>query len=122
MLPAFQDLCGADFDRITDEQAKDLNVRLRRNYRDCRWLYEVITEKANIELMLIDPYWGRFEFRTAYPFAVLVFDATTLVRGFHPSEFKVAADAPYHFAKQKDLPVRSLDYYLGVQDRLFHEP
>jgi predicted TIM-barrel fold metal-dependent hydrolase len=121
MLPAFQDLYGIDFDRITDEQAKDLNERLRRNYLDRRWLYQVVTEKANIELMFIDPYWGRFEFRTDYPFGVQVFNVTTLLRGFHPSEFKAPADDPYHFAKQKDLPVRSLDDYLTVLDRLFEE-
>ena len=38
--------------------------------------------------MFNDPYWARFEFKTDYPFAVLVFNVTTLVRGFHPSEFK----------------------------------
>jgi predicted TIM-barrel fold metal-dependent hydrolase len=121
MLPAFQDLYGIDFDRITDEQAKELNERLRRNYLDHRWLYEVVTEKAGIELMFIDPYWGRFEFRTEYPFGVQVFNVTTLVRGFHPSEFKAPADDPYLFAKQKNLPVKSLDDYLAVIDRLFQE-
>ena len=121
MLPAFQDLYGIDFDRITDEQAKELNERLRRNYLDRRWLYEVVTEKANIELMFIDPYWGRFDFRTDYPFGVQVFNVTTLVRGFHPSEFKNLADDPYHFAQQKNLAVKSLDDYLAVLDRLFQE-
>ena len=121
MLPAFQDLYGIDFDRITDDQAKELNDRLRRNYLDHRWLYEVVTEKANIELMFIDPYWGRFEFRTEYPFGVQVFNVTTLVRGFHPSEFKSPADDPYQFAKQKNLAVKSLDDYLVVLDRLFQE-
>jgi hypothetical protein len=121
MLPAFQDLYGIDFDRITDEQAHELNERLRRNYLDRRWLYQVVTEKANIELMFIDPYWGRFEFRTEYPFGVQVFNVTTLVRGFHASEFKTPADDPYRFAKQKDLSVKSLDDYLVVLDRLFQE-
>jgi uncharacterized protein len=121
MLPAFQDFYGINFDSITDDQAQELNDRLRRNYLDRRWLYEVVTEKANIELMFIDPYWGRFEFRTEYPFGVQVFNVTTLVRGFHPTEFKVPADDPYHFAKQKNLPVQSLDDYLVVLDRLFQE-
>ncbi len=120
-LPAFQDLYGVDFDRITDEQARQLNERVYRNYLDQRWLYEVVTEKANIELMFNDPYWARYEFKQDYPFAVLVLNVTPLVRGFHPSEFKSTADDPYHFARNKGLKVESLTDYLEVLDRLFAE-
>jgi predicted TIM-barrel fold metal-dependent hydrolase len=120
-LPAFQDLYGIDFDRITDAQARELNERIFRNYLDQRWLYEVVTEKANIELMFNDPYWARFDFRTAYPFGVLVFNVTTLVRGFHPSEFTSEWDDPYRFATKMRLRVQSLDDYLLVLDRLFRE-
>jgi hypothetical protein len=120
-LPAFQDLYGVDFERISDAQARDLNDRIFRNYLDQRWLYEVVTERANIELMFNDPYWARLDFRSDYPFGVLVFNVTTLVRGFHPSEFTAAADDPYHFAKQQGLPVATLDDYLAVLERLFVE-
>jgi hypothetical protein len=120
-LPAFQDLYGVDFDRITDAQARELNDRITRNYLDRRWLYEVVTERANIELMFNDPYWARLDFRTDYPFGVLVFNVTTLVRGFHPSEFKSTLDDPYQFAKDKNLSVTSLDGYLDLLDRLFRE-
>src|SRR5437660_462774 len=53
---AIKDLYGIDFDAITDEQAADLDRRIFRNYltKDC--LFEVVTEKANIELMFNDPY------------------------------------------------------------------
>jgi hypothetical protein len=120
-LPAFRNLYGIDFDQITDAQARELNDRIYRNYLDKRWLYEVITQRANIELMFNDPYWARFDFRTDYPFGVLVFNVTTLPRGFHPSEFKSPSDDPYHFARQKGLEVKSLDGYLEVLDRLFRE-
>jgi uncharacterized protein len=118
---AFTDLYGVDFDRLTDAEAHTLNERIFRNYLDQRWVYQVVTERANIELMFNDPYWARFEFRRDYPFGVLVFNVTTLVRGFHSSEFKSPTDDPYHFAKQKGLPVTSLPDYLTVLDRLFHE-
>jgi hypothetical protein len=120
-LPAFQDLYGVDFDRITDAQARELDGRIFRNYLDRRWLYEVVTERANIELMFNDPYWARFDFRTDYPFGVLVFNVTTLTRGFHPSEFKSPWDDPYRFARERKLPTASLDDYLEVLDRLFRE-
>jgi predicted TIM-barrel fold metal-dependent hydrolase len=71
--------------------------------------------------MLNDPYWARFDFRTDYPFTVLVLNVTTLVRGFHASEFKSPLDDPYHFAREQKLPVTSLDDYLAVLDRLFKE-
>lgn len=120
-LPAFKDLYGIDFDRITDDQARDLNVRIYRNYLDQRWLYEVITEKANIELMLNDPWWGRYDLKTDYPFAVLVLNVTFLINGFHPSEFTKASDDPYHFAKERGLKIDTLADYLALLDRLYAE-
>jgi predicted TIM-barrel fold metal-dependent hydrolase len=118
---AIKDLYGIDFDRITDEQARDLNQRIYRNYLDKRWLYEVVTEKANIELMFNDPYWARFDFRSDYPFGVLVFNVTTLTRGYHPSAFKGPWDDPYDFAKKKKLELKTIDDYLKVLDALFRE-
>ena len=50
MLPAFQDLYGIDFNSITDEQAAWLDQRIFENYRDQKWLYEVITERSNIRI------------------------------------------------------------------------
>jgi predicted TIM-barrel fold metal-dependent hydrolase len=120
-LPAFQDLYGIDFDRITDAQARELNDRIFRNYADQRWLMEVVTRRANIELMFNDPYWARFDFKTSYPFEVIVFNVTTLVRGFHPSEFKSPADDPFHFAKTRKLPIGTVDEYVAVLDQLFRE-
>jgi hypothetical protein len=120
-LPAFRDLYGVDFDAITDEQARALDAKVFENYRDERWVRHVVTERANIELMLNDPYWGRFDFRTHYPFEVLVFNVTTLLDGFHPSEFKQPSDDPYRFAREHNLPAATLDDYLVALDRLFGE-
>lgn len=118
-LPAFRDLYGVDFDRITDDQARALDAKIFENYRDPKWLTHVVTERANIELMVNDPYWARYDFRTHYPFEVLVFNVTPLLDGFHPSEFKKVSDDPYHFAREQGLKVDSLDDYLGVLDRMF---
>jgi predicted TIM-barrel fold metal-dependent hydrolase len=120
-LPAFQDLYGIDFDRITDGQARDLDRRIFDNYKDQRWIYEVVTERANIELMFNDPYWARYAFKTSYPWEVLVFNVTPLTRGFHASEFTEPLDSPYEFAKKHGLPVDSLDDYLKVLERMFLE-
>jgi uncharacterized protein len=118
---ALKDLYGVDFDRITDAQARDLNGRIFRNYLSKDWLYEVVTKKANIELMFNDPYWARFDFKNDYPFGVLVFNVTTLTAGFHPSEFKNKWDDPYAFAQEKKLDVKNIDDYLAVLDALFKE-
>jgi len=121
-LPAFQDLYGVDFDKITDAQARKLNDRIFKNYQDQKWLYHVVTERANIELMVNDPYWARLKLQTYYPFEVLVFNVTTLVSGFHPSEYgKNIWDSPYYFAKEAGLEINSLDDYLNVLDRLFQK-
>jgi len=120
-LPAFRDLYGIDFDAITDAQARSLNDRIFENYRDQKWLYQVVTERANIELMLVDPYWARLRFETYYPFEVLVFNVTPLVRGFHPSEFPGEWDDPYRFARGEGLELKSVGDYLAVLDRLFQK-
>jgi hypothetical protein len=118
-LPAFTDLYGVDFDRISDEQARALDERIFRNYKDPRWLYEVVTEKANIELMFNDPYWARLKFQVDYPFGVFVLNVTPFVSGFHPSEYSAPTDSPYEFARQEGLKIESLDDYLSVLDRIF---
>jgi len=118
-LPAYRDLYGVDFDRITDDEARRLNDRIFENYRDDRWIRHVVTERAKIDLMFVDPYWARYSFTTAWPFEVMVLNVTPLVRGFHPSEFKSVWDDPYAFAKKEGLPIASLDDYLAVIDRLF---
>lgn len=117
---AFQDLYGVNFDTITDAQAKKLNSRIFENYKDPKWLYHVVTERANIELMFNDPYWARYSFETTYPFEVMVFNVTPLVYGHHASEFDdKPLDSPYVFAKKQGLPVDSLDDYLKVLDSMF---
>lgn len=120
-LPAFADLYGVDFDRITDAQAKTLDDRIFEHYKDPRWAYEVITERANIELMLNDPYWARLKFQIDYPFGVFVLNVTPFTSGFHPSEFKAPTDSPYEFARQEGMKLESLDDYLAVLDRIFQK-
>lgn len=120
-LSAFEDLYGVDFERITDEQARELNRRIFENYKNPKWIYEVVTERANIELMFNDPYWNRYGFATSWPWEVIVFNVTPLVRGFHSSEFSSPADSPYAFAEKHGLPLANLEEYLKVLERLFLE-
>jgi uncharacterized protein len=116
---AIQALYGVDFDTITDAQARDLNDRIFDNYGDQKWLYEVVTEKANIELMFNDPFWGRLDFKTSYPWEVLVFNVTSLFQGYHPSNFQSFSDNPYRAVVAEGRKVESLDNYLDLLDTLF---
>jgi len=113
-LSAFTDLYGVDFETITDGQARDVNDRIFDHYRDPKWIYEVLTERANIELMVMDPYWDRLGFDLDYPFAVPTINVTALIRGIHPSDFPSPNDSPYVFATQEKLKLESLDDYMGV--------
>jgi predicted TIM-barrel fold metal-dependent hydrolase len=121
MLPAFRDLYGVDFDAISREQAADLNERIFNNYRDDRWLEEVITKRANIELMLIDPYWDRFQFAREYQFSVPVLNVTTLMRGSHPERYASDNDSPFAYAERRSLPAATLDEFLQVVEAIFAE-
>ena len=118
-LPAFRDLYGVDFEGMTDAEAEKLDRKIFDNYQNQDWLREVITERANIELMFNDPYWARFRFQNDYPFSVFVFNVTTLVRSFHPTEFTSPDDDPYVFAEKNQLSMESFDGLLEVIDRLF---
>ncbi|MBI3863384.1 MAG: amidohydrolase family protein [Planctomycetia bacterium] len=120
-LPAFQDLYGVDFDRITDAEAKQLNERIIANYKDQKWLYHVVTERANIELMFNDPYWSRYEFVLWYPWEVKVFNVNPLVQATHAAEFSNPFDSPFVFAAKHGMPMDSLDDYLKVLEKLFTE-
>lgn len=119
MLPAFTDLYGLDFGTITDKQAAELNQKIFNNYRDDRWLQEVITNRANIELMLIDPFWNRLQFNREYPFSVPVLNVTELLRGSHPGQFTSDGDNVYLWAKKRGMPTETLDDYLASVEAIF---
>jgi hypothetical protein len=122
-LPALQDLYGVDFEAAGDEQIMALNERIMGNYQDQRWLYEVITERANIEVVLNDPYWEPFDFAPHYGFVANVLRLNPLFRGFHPSEFVVTKggrkENPYDFARAQGIEITSFDDYLAFVERVF---
>ena len=121
VLPAFSDLYGVDFETITDDQARQLNQRIFENYKDDRWLKDVVTRRANIELMLVDPYWARLKFERTYQFAVPILNVTSMVDGYHPSSYSNANDSPYAYAEQLGQPIQSLDDYLKILDKIFED-
>ena len=121
LLPAFRDLYGVDFDTITAEQARRLNDQIFDNYRDDTWLKDVITRRANIELMLIDPYWARLKFPREYKFSVPVLNVTTIMRGTHPGRYDSPLDSPFEFARRSGLATESLDDFLRVINAIFEQ-
>jgi len=121
LLPAFRDLYGVDFDALAADEARKLSGRIYENSQSEEWLREVITERANVELMIVDPYWARLDFSTHYPFTVALCNVTSLVRGFHPSEFDNPAEDPYKFAEKHEMAIGSLDDYVAVLDRILLE-
>lgn len=119
-LSAFRDLYGVDFETLTPAQARELDRKIFENYKDAAWIRRVITEKANIELMLFDPR-IRFDFEAPYDFAVVAMRVNPLLLAFHPDETPDPLHSPYAFAQKRGLRMSTLDDYLVVLDRLFHE-
>ncbi len=119
-LSAFRDLYGVDFETITAAQARELDRRIFENYKSAAWIRHVVTEKANVELMLFDPR-IRFDFEPPYDFAVLALRVNPLLLAFHPDETPDPLHSPYVFARSRGLRMGSLDDYLAVLDRLFQE-
>lgn len=121
VLPAFQDLYGIDFETMSDAEARQLNDKIFANYRDDAWLKDVVTNRANIELMFIDPYWARLKFERAYAFSVPVLNVTTMVDGYHAESFSNPLDSPYDFAARNGKSINSLDDYLATLDMIFQK-
>ncbi len=119
MLPAFTDLYGIDFDTITDEQAKKLNTQIFDHYQNDQWLLDVVTRRANIELMFNDPYWARMKFARDYQFSVPVLNVTTLMQGSHPDQFESALDSPFEYARLHKLSTETFEDFLAVIDAIF---
>ena len=121
MLPVFTELYGLDFPTITAEEATELDRRISENYKDRKWLYHVVTERANIELIVNDPYWARLEETPDYPFCATVFNVTPLVQAYDRSNYSHPPDDPYRFAEKNQLKVNTLNDYLTLLDALFKE-
>ncbi|MCH2126003.1 MAG: amidohydrolase [Pirellulaceae bacterium] len=119
MLPAFKDLYGVDFDTITSDQARHLNAQITENYQHDEWLHDVITNKANIELMLVDKYWNRLNFDREYKFSAPVLNVTEIIQGSHAEVFKSDNDSPFAFAANRNMTIDSLDEYLAVVETIF---
>lgn len=118
---AFRDLYGVEFDSISAEGARDLSRHIFDNYKDDKWLQQVVTERANIELMFIDPFWNRLQFAREYKFSVPVLNVTTVMRGSHPDRYNSAADNPFDYAQRKQLSTKTFDDFLAVVKRLFED-
>ena len=121
LLPAFRDLYGVDFDAITKHQANDLNRRIFENYKNDRWLIDVIVERANIELMFIDPYWNRLQFARDYKFSVPVLNVTTLLSASHPARTPSRRDSPFVYAERNNMSIDTFDEFLVVIERIFQD-
>ena len=120
-LPAFTGLYGVDFETLTDEQARALNRQVFKNYQNEDWVYEVVTRRANIELMFNDPYWDRLTRTNYYSFGIAVLNVSRLLRGFHPSEYPAEVDSPFRYAREAKLPTATLDDYLAVIEQFLRE-
>ena len=121
LLPAFIDLYGVDFETITPEQASKLNDQIFANYQSDKWIEEVVTKRANIELMVVDPYWARLQFARAYRFTAPLLNVTTLMQASHPSQLSSELDSPYAFAHKRGLKTDTFEEFLAVVDAIFAE-
>lgn len=120
-LPAFKDLYQVDFETITDEEASALNRRIYESYRDSRWIRKVITEDANIELMLNDPWWGYLNLQQHYDFEVLVLNVNPFLDYFDAESTR--AERPGSnveaFAQRSGLAISSLETFVRVVEQAF---
>ncbi len=121
LLPGFSDLYGVDFDTITTVQARKLNQAIFENYQDDTWLKDVVINRANIELMFIDPYWQRLKFSREYKFAVPLLNVTTIMQASHSDRFPAATNSPFAFADSRGMSTETLEDLLKVIDRIFAE-
>lgn len=116
MLPAYRDLYGVDFDDVSADEAAQLSDRIAANHRSADWVEHVVVERANIELMLVDPFWARTTVVRTHRFVVPVLRVDTWITGSHPSRFDNPLDSPYVYAERAGLPMETFDDYLAAVD------
>ncbi len=121
MLPAFRDLYGVDFDTITGQQARQLNQQIFQNYQKSDWVEQVVTERANIELIIVDPFWSRIGAQRDYKFSVPVLNVTSMIEASHPDRTKAVGDSPFAFAQKQNLPVDTFDEFLQVVEEIVRQ-
>jgi predicted TIM-barrel fold metal-dependent hydrolase len=122
MLPIFTDLYGVDFETLDCKGAKELSDRIEKNMVKPDWAEEAIRKRGNTEIVVTDSYVMPLQIREHYPFVVSTINVRWLINGFHQSEFKrFGAEDPYAFAKHHKLPVKTLDDYVAVLDRILAE-
>ena len=83
------------------------------------WLLDVITRRANIELMFIDPYWNRLQFARAYKFAVPVLNVSMMISGTHREPIRQCQRQPLRVCRaegQEDHDARRLS---GAIEEIF---
>lgn len=132
VLPAYHDLYDVDFETISPDRARRLNDKIKDNYRSEKWVYEVVMQRAGIELMLIDTYWNPLRCERYYSFMVPVLRIDPLLLGTHPDQYAASRlygkfanpymqreCSPYAFAEEHGLKIRTLDDYLTVVDAIF---
>lgn len=119
LLPAFRDLYGVDFDTITQQQAERLNKQVFENYQKPGWAEEVITRRANIELMFVDPFWARLLVERNYKFAVPVLNVSRLIEASHPERCRNTLDGPYHYAANWKMGTETFYDFLRVVEEIF---
>jgi hypothetical protein len=122
MLPIFTDLYGVDFETLNAEQAKDLDAKMKKNYENPDWPEEVLVKKANTQFMVIDSYIHPRHTGDHFPWAVSICNVRWYINGFHEDEFikhrNLGGCNPYAFAAKHKLPIKTLDDYVNVLDKI----
>lgn len=120
-LPAFRDLYGVNFETISEGEAKRLNRKIYENYQNPQWIRKVITEDANIELMLNDPWWGYLELKQNYDFEVPVLNVNPFLDYFAPNRSRAPRPGSevQSFAEERNLKISDLSSYLQLVEQAF---
>jgi len=117
-LPAFRDLYGVDFNKLTQDGAERLDAAILERYRDPNWVRHVVTERSNVELLVIDYDYTPYDYVPPYDYGVAVVRLNPLVRGFHRTEYANDAESPYGYAERHGLRLDSLDDYRAVLEHI----
>jgi len=117
-LPAFKDLYGVDFNKLTLQGAEQLDQAIIAKYKDLNWIRHIVTERANIQMLVIDYDYTPYDYVCPYEFGCAVVRLNPLFRGFHREEYNNDAESPYNYAERMGLPMKSMDDYCNTVDHI----
>lgn len=126
LVDGFRILYGFNEIYFTKDNIKELSSLVRRNYLNFDEWYDQAFQKANFELMFIDPWWDQFKTDSFYKHFAMAMRLDQYINSISERSRLEKTDAstfnnPFYQAKKENYEIRTLEDYLAFADQWFQK-